>query len=96
MTYGSVAAVHPLATQAGLDILNKGRNAFDAAIAVAAGLNVVEPMMSGIGGYWTTLVYDAKSKAVRFLNSSGRFPIHTDTDLMRPPTANYQQKSSRA
>jgi len=91
MISGSVASAHPLATQAGLAILKKGGNAYDAAIAVAATLNVVEPMMSGIGGYGTTLVYDATNKQVRFLNSSGRFPIHTDTDLMRAPTPNYQQ-----
>ena len=88
---GSVATAHPLATQSGLAILNNGGNAFDAAIAVAVTLNVVEPMMSGIGGYGTILVYDAKSKQVRFLNASGRFPINTDTDLMRAPSPNYMQ-----
>ena len=83
---GSVASAHPLATQAGLDVLARGGNAFDAAIAVAATLNVVEPMMSGIGGYGTTLVYNAKTKKVQFLNSSGKFPLKTNSDLMRAPT----------
>ncbi len=86
---GSVASAHPLATQAGLDILENGGNAFDAAIAVASTLNVVEPMMSGIGGYGTILIYDAKSKKIRYLNPSGRFPAKTNTDLMREPTVNY-------
>lgn len=86
---GSVASAHPLATKAGIDNLEKGGNAFDAAIAVAASLNVVEPMMSGIGGYGTILIYDAESKQVRFLNPSGRFPAKTNTDLMRKPTADY-------
>jgi len=86
---GNVASAHPLATKAGLEILEKGGNAFDAAIAVAATLNVVEPMMSGIGGYGTILVYDASTDKVRFLNASGRFPVNTDTDLMRAPTPDF-------
>ena len=86
---GSVASAHPLATQAGLKVLENGGNAFDAAIAVASVLNVVEPMMSGLGGYGTILIYDAKSKKIRYLNPSGRFPAKTNTDLMRSPTPNY-------
>ena len=86
---GSVASAHPLGTQAGLDVLENGGNAFDAAIAVASTLNVVEPMMSGIGGYGTILIYDAKNKSIRYLNPSGKFPVNTNTDLMRKPTPNY-------
>ena len=86
---GSVASAHPLATQAGLHVLKKGGTAFDAAIAVASTLNVVEPMMSGIGGYGTILIYDAKKAQVRYLNSSGRFPRKTSSDLMRKPTTDY-------
>ena len=86
---GMVSSAHPIATQAGLDILKAGGNAFDAAVAVASTLNVVEPAMSGIGGYGTILVYVAKEKRVRFLDSSGKIPSACDSDLFRAPTPNY-------
>ena len=88
---GSVASAHPLATKAGLDVLKDGGNAFDAAIAVAAALNVVEPMMSGIGGYGTILIYGAEQKSVKYLNPSGRFPENTNSDLMRSPTPDFMK-----
>src|SRR5262245_37742286 len=71
---GMISSGHPLATQAGLEILEAGGNAFDAAVAVAATLNVVEPMMSGVGGFGVTLIYDAEKGPARCLDSSGRFP----------------------
>ncbi|MBN7814594.1 gamma-glutamyltransferase [Algoriphagus pacificus] len=86
---GEVASAHPLATQAGLAILKQGGNAFDAAIAVASTLNVVEPGMSGLGGYGTILIYSKDENRIRYLNSSGRFPVATNSDLMREPTPNF-------
>ncbi|OFW08080.1 MAG: gamma-glutamyltransferase [Acidobacteria bacterium RIFCSPLOWO2_02_FULL_67_36] len=86
---GMVSSAHPLATEAGLKILRSGGNAFDAAVAVAAALNVVEPEMSGMGGYGTILVYDAKSKKTWFLNPSGRIPAAVDSDAFRAPTPGY-------
>jgi gamma-glutamyltranspeptidase/glutathione hydrolase len=84
-----VASAHPLATRAGVDILRKGGNAFDAAVTVASVLNVVEPMMSGIGGYGTILVYSAREKRVRFLDSSGKIPAAVDSDVFRAPAPGY-------
>ena len=88
-TAGMVSSAHPIATQAGLDILVAGGNAFDAAVATAATLNVVEPMNSGMGGYGTILLYDARSGETWFLNSSGRIPAAVDSDAFRPPTPAY-------
>ncbi len=88
-TGGMVSSAHPLATEVGVDVLTAGGNAFDAAVAVAAALNVVEPMMSGMGGYGTILVYSVDEGRSRFLNSSGRIPIGTDPDQYRAPTPDY-------
>ena len=71
---GMVAAAHPLASAAGVRILAAGGNAFDAAVATAATLNVVEPYMSGVGGIGIALVYVARENRVRALNFSGRAP----------------------
>jgi gamma-glutamyltranspeptidase/glutathione hydrolase len=89
-TMGMVSSAHPLATEAGVAILSQGGNAFDAAVAVAATLNVVEPMMSGMGGYGTILVYDAERSRARFLNCSGRIPKALDSDAFRAPTPDYK------
>lgn len=88
-TRGMVSTAHPLATRAGLDILEAGGNAFDAAVAIAATLNVVEPENSGIGGYGTILLYDAKGRQPWFLNSSGRIPAGVDSDAFRAPTPDH-------
>ncbi|HLG17641.1 MAG TPA: gamma-glutamyltransferase [Blastocatellia bacterium] len=72
--HGMVASSQPLASQAGLDVLKRGGNAVDAAIAMAAVLNVTEPMMTGIGGDMFALVYWSKTGELKGLNASGRAP----------------------
>jgi gamma-glutamyltranspeptidase/glutathione hydrolase len=89
-TNGMVSSAHPLATKAGLEILDDGGNAFDAAVAVSAALNVVEPMMSGVGGYGAIVVYDAEGGETRFLEVGSRTPEALDPSIFRPPTPNYQ------
>jgi gamma-glutamyltranspeptidase/glutathione hydrolase len=91
-----VSSAHPLATKAGLEILEEGGNAFDAAVAVAAALNVVEPMMSGVGGYGAIIVYDAEENRTRFLHASSRTPRALDPAVFRPPTPNYLENRRSA
>jgi gamma-glutamyltranspeptidase / glutathione hydrolase len=97
-TNGMVSSAHPLATRTGLKILEDGGNAFDAAVAVAAALNVVEPMMSGIGGYGAIVLYDAEEGETRFLHASSRVPATLDPAVFRPPTPNYlaNRRNARA
>jgi gamma-glutamyltranspeptidase/glutathione hydrolase len=71
---GMVATSQPLAAMAGLRILMDGGNAADAAVTVAAMLNVVEPMSTGIGGDCFALIYEAQTGQVAALNGSGRAP----------------------
>ncbi len=68
---GAVGANHPLATQAGLDMLRAGGNAFDAAVAISLALGVVEPMMSGLGGDGFYHVHVAASGAALVYNGTG-------------------------
>ncbi|HEV8396555.1 MAG TPA: gamma-glutamyltransferase family protein [Vicinamibacterales bacterium] len=71
---GIVATSQPLAAQVGLDILKKGGNAIDAAVATAAVLSVVEPMNVGPGGDLFLIVYIAREKKLYALNASGKAP----------------------
>jgi gamma-glutamyltranspeptidase/glutathione hydrolase len=77
---GMVATSQPLASQVGIEILKRGGNAADASIAVAAVLNVTEPLMTGVGGDAFMMIYAAKTKTLEGLNASGRAPRALNLD----------------
>lgn len=78
--HGMVASSQPLASQVGLEVLKRGGNAVDASIAMAAVLNLTEPMMTGIGGDMFALVYWSKTGELKGLNASGRAPQALNLD----------------
>jgi len=80
---GIVATSQPLASAAGLEILAKGGNAADAAVAAGAALNVTEPSSTGIGGDMFALYYSADTKGVTALNGSGRAPAGLTLDRLK-------------
>ncbi|MGH3426215.1 MAG: gamma-glutamyltransferase, partial [Mycobacteriales bacterium] len=76
--HGIVATSQPLAAQAGLQILKKGGNAVDAAVATAAMLGLTEPESAGIGGDMEAIYYEAKTHHLYGLNAAGWAPAsHT-------------------
>lgn len=80
---GAVASNHPVATQAGVDVLRAGGNAADAAVAVALTLGVVEPHMSGLGGDGFYHVWDAAQRRGRVFNGTGAAPAGATADAYR-------------
>ena len=86
--HGLVTAGHPLAAMAGLQVLMKGGNAIDAAVAVGATLNMMEPQMNGLGGNGFMTVYDKKSGHVYSLAMAGAAPKALKAEAMTPETLN--------
>lgn len=76
----AIASAHPLSTQAGMNVLEQGGNAFDAAIAVAASLGVVEPYSAGIGGGGFWLLYLADKDEYRFIDAREMAPSAAHRD----------------
>ena len=89
---GIVATSQPLAAQAGLDILKKGGNAIDAAVATAAVLSVVEPMNVGPAGDLFAIIYIARENKLYTLNASGKAP--TGATLEHMNTLGYSWDSA--
>ena len=81
--YGIVATTQPLAARAGVQILERGGNAIDAAIATNAVMGLVEPQSNGIGGDLFAIVYDAKTGALHGLNACGWAPAGLTPALLK-------------
>ena len=77
----AIASAHPLATRAGFEVLEKGGNAFDAAIAVAAALAVVEPYSAGMGGGGFWLLHRASDQHQVMLDARETAPLAATRDM---------------
>lgn len=84
----AVASAHPLATKAGIDILKKGGNAFDAAAAVTASLAVVEPYGSGIGGGAFWLIHRASDNKQVMIDGREKAPLRGHKDMYLDKSGN--------
>ncbi|WP_170401005.1 gamma-glutamyltransferase family protein [Ruegeria arenilitoris] len=82
-TEGMCATSHPLAAKVAVDILARGGNAMDAAIAGAVLLGICEPQMTGLGGDCFVLYNRAGEDEIRALNGSGRAPAAADAEKLR-------------
>ena len=78
---GLVAAANPLAVDAGVDILAKGGNAIDAAVAVQAMLGLVEPQSSGVAGGSFLLYYDAHTRKITAFDGREKAPAAAQADM---------------
>src|SRR3954470_2087884 len=89
-TGGAAASVDPLATRAAIDVLKSGGNAFDAAVAAAGVLGVVEPFSCGVGGGGFMVIRDGKSGRITTIDSREKAPLAMVPDSFfidgKPPT----------
>ncbi len=85
--HGMVCTSVPAASQVGLDVLKRGGNAVDAAIAANATLGLMEPISNGVGGDLFAIVYNAKENKLYGLNGSGRSPMGLSYEQMREAVA---------
>ena len=92
---GMVNCSSPLAAAAGLEVLRKGGNAMDAAVAAAAALTVVEPTSNGIGSDAFALIWSEKNRKLFGINSSGRAPMLASIDKIRDEKKDVDGKMPR-
>jgi gamma-glutamyltranspeptidase/glutathione hydrolase len=93
-TNGMVASGHPLASQAGVRVLQDGGNAMDAAVTAAAVLAVTQPEANGVGGDAFLLNYDAAADQLEGLNASGRAPAAANLDAYQDGIPEHGPRSA--
>jgi gamma-glutamyltranspeptidase / glutathione hydrolase len=93
-THGMVCTSVPAATQVGIDVLKRGGNAVDAAIAANATLGLMEPVSNGIGGDLFAIVYSAKENKLYGINGSGRSPLGLSYEQMKAELEKLQTPPS--
>ncbi|MBB6450142.1 gamma-glutamyltranspeptidase/glutathione hydrolase [Geomicrobium halophilum] len=93
---GMVSTSHPIASEVGAEMLERNANAVDTAIAIQFTLNVVEPMMSGIGGGGFMMVYDAEEDDTSIINSRERAPSGAEPDMFLDEDGNVISFSERS
>src|SRR5579859_283196 len=92
--HAAIASAHKLATEAGFEVLGQGGNAFDAAVAVAAALSVVEPQSSGIGGGGLFLLHRASDGENVMIDARETAPAATDPKDYLDANGNLDQNKS--
>jgi gamma-glutamyltranspeptidase / glutathione hydrolase len=92
-THGMVCTSVPAATEVGIEILKRGGNAVDAAIAANATLGLMEPVSNGVGGDLFAIVYSAKENKLYGINGSGRSPLGLSYDAMKSELAKLHSET---
>ncbi|MBV6627965.1 MAG: gamma-glutamyltransferase [Rivularia sp. (in: Bacteria)] len=89
-----VVSAHPLASEAGLEMLQKGGNAVDAAVATTFAISVVEPFSAGIGGGGFLLLHDSEKRRIRALDFRERAPLKATKNMYLDNAAKVRRNAS--
>jgi len=89
-----VVSAHPLASDAGLEMLRKGGNAVDAAVATTFAISVVEPFSAGIGGGGFLLIHDSKRRTIQALDFRERAPLKATKNMYLDSSGKVRQDAS--